>query len=322
MTTIEPGADPAPIIPSEEGWTAKKRAKAERYQRPAWRGRPTLIGNISKFVTLVIVCLIIIFPLLVVVSTSLATTEQLSANGGYVLFPGPVTFDAYTSILSGGIVTRAVLVSIGVTVVGTLVSIISTTMIAYALSRPGSLGHGLLLSFVLLTFLFSPGMIPVYLMVKELGLLNNYAALILPVAVNAFNIVIVRGFFMSIPNELLDSARIDGASEFQIFTRIMLPLSRAVIAVVGLFYAVGYWNSFFQALLYLSKSEMWPLQLVLRTYVLQGAPLVVDTANTAAPPAASIQMAVIVIAVIPILCIYPFLQRHMTKGVLTGAVKG
>ncbi|ASK65577.1 ABC transporter permease [Brachybacterium avium] len=296
--------------------------RAAKYQRPPWQGRPSAFAVFAKGLTMVMVCAAILVPLLIVVSTSLASPEQLARSGGYVIIPTDISFRAYEAILSGGVVTRSVLVSIGVTVVGTALSLISTTLIAYALSRPGSLFHGPILGFILLTFLFSPGIIPVYLMVKELGLLNQYASLILPVAVNAFNIVIVRGFFMNVPAELLDAARIDGASEWRIFSRIMLPLSRAVIAVVGLFYAVSYWNAFFQALLYLQDSAKWPLQLVLRTYVLQGAPLVVDTGSTTPPPAASVQMAVIVIAVIPILCVYPFLQRHMTKGVLTGAVKG
>ena len=149
------------------------------------------------------------------------------------------------------------------------------------------------------------------------------AALIVPTAVSAFNVVIVRGFFMGIPQELMDSSRIDGASEWLTLRRIVLPLSKAVIAVVGLFYAVGYWNSFFNALLYLNEQTKWPLQLVLRSYVLQGSPLAgADSGSSVPPPQQAVQMAVVVIAIVPILAVYPFLQRHFTKGVLTGAVKG
>ena len=173
----------------------------------------------------------------------------------------------------------------------------------------------------LTTLLFTPGIIPNYLAVKQYGLLNSYASLILPVLVNsAFNLVVLRQFFMNIPGELLDSARIDGANDWDILTKIIIPLSKAVIAVVALFYAVSYWNDFFTALLYLNDSAMWPLQLVLRLYVVQGAPLpsAGDVAENA-PPLQSIQMAVVVIAMIPILCVYPFLQRYFTRGVLSGA---
>ena len=163
-------------------------------------------------------------------------------------------------------------------------------------------------------------------MVKQLGLLNSYASLILPVALNAFNLVVMRQFFLEIPHELVDSAKIDGASELRILWSVVLPLSGAVVAVIALLYAVFYWNAFFQALLYLSDSSMWPLQLVLRQYVIQGSPLPGVTAYSAPggapPPTQSIQMAVVVVATIPILLVYPFLQRYFTKGVLTGAIKG
>ncbi len=148
-----------------------------------------------------------------------------------------------------------------------------TVLAAYGLSRPGSLLHRPLLFFVLVTFLIGPGIIPSYLLVSSLGLTDTYAALILPMAINAFNLVVMRTFFMNIPGELIDSARVDGASDFTILRRIVMPLSKAVIAVVGLFYAVGYWNNFFQAMLYVSDAKKWPVQLVLRQYVVQGSPL-------------------------------------------------
>jgi ABC-type glycerol-3-phosphate transport system permease component len=178
----------------------------------------------------------------------------------------------------------------------------------------------------LLSLLFQPGIIPSYLVVKQLGLLNTYASLIVPVALNAFNLIVMRQFFMDIPQELIDSAKIDGAGELHILFRIVLPLSGAVLAVVALLYAVFYWNAFFQALLYLQDSAMWPLQLVLRQYVIQGSPLPGVTAYSAPggspPPTQSIQMAVVVVATLPILLVYPFLQKYFTKGVLTGAIKG
>ncbi|MFB6551125.1 carbohydrate ABC transporter permease [Streptomyces sp. NPDC056405] len=292
--------------------------------RPVWMEKPTALGNAAKGGVLLVIVGLVVFPFLLVVSTSLASRQEITRNGGFVLWPTDPTLSAYTTVLSGGVVSRAVLVSLGVTLVGTVFSLTATVLTAYGLSRRGTWGQRPLLMVVLLTFLFTPGIIPSYLMVKQLGLLNTYASLILPTAISAFNVIIVRGFFQSIPGELIDSARIDGAGEWRILATIVLPLSKAVVAVVGLFYAVGYWNSFFTALLYLSDSDKWPLQLVLRSYVLQGAPLGgLDTGATEAlPPQQAIQMAVVVLAIIPILCVYPFVQRHFTKGVLTGAVKG
>lgn len=289
--------------------------------RPAWAGRPTKVGSLLRAIAVLMLCAAVLMPFLVVISTSLASQEQIDANGGFVIFPTSVSFQAYEQIFNGGVVTRALVISALVTITGTVVSLGSTVLAAYGLSRTGSLFQKPLMTLVLLTFLFTPGIIPLYLMVKQVGLLNNWWALILPVAVNAFNLVIVRGFFMNIPQELIEAARIDGAGEWRTLFQIVAPLSKAVIAVVGLFYAVSYWNAFFSAMLYLNDSTMWPLQLVLRTYVLQGSALVSDTMATL-PPAQSIQMAVVVIAVLPIVAVYPFLQRHMSKGVLTGAVKG
>src|SRR5262249_55369708 len=193
---------------------------------------------------------------------------------------------------------------------------------AYGLSRK-IVGGKIILIIALTTLLFTPGIIPNYLAVKQYGLLNTYASLILPVLVSAFNLVVLRQFFMGIPQELIDSAKIDGANDWDVLVKIVLPLSKAVVAVVALFIAVAYWNDFFRALLYLNDSSMWPLQLVLRLYVVQGAPL--PTAGEVlenAPPLQSIQMAVVVVALIPILLVYPFLQRYFTRGVLSGAIKG
>jgi multiple sugar transport system permease protein/putative aldouronate transport system permease protein len=179
-----------------------------------------------------------------------------------------------------------------------------------------------MLMLLLGALLFTPGIIPSYLIVKQLGLLNSYWSLIVPSAVNAFNVIVMRAFFLELPVELIESARIDGAGDLTILRRIVLPLSKAVIAVIGLFYAVGYWNAFFNALLYINDNDKWPLQLVLRTYVVNNSQLGGYAGTEAIPPQQSLQMAILVISVVPILLVYPFLQRHFTKGVLTGAVKG
>ncbi|MGS2617769.1 carbohydrate ABC transporter permease [Micromonospora sp. LZ34] len=295
-----------------------------RATRPAWQGRPSPLTQAAKTVVLAVIVTLVVAPFWVVIATSLATTEELTRNGGWVLWPGEWTLQAYQDVLSGGIVTRALLISTGVTVVGTLASLVATILLAYALARPGVFGGKPIMLLILFTFLFPPGMIPSYLVVQQLGLLDNLGSLVLPVLVNAFNLVVMRGFFQGIPEDLYSAARIDGAGEVQILTRIVLPLSKAVVAVVGLFYAVGYWNAFFNAVLYLNDASQWPLQPVLRLYVIQGAQLAdssaaSDAGNFTAPQ--SIQMAALIIATVPILLVYPFLQRYFVRGVLTGAIK-
>jgi putative aldouronate transport system permease protein len=291
-------------------------------ERPAWLERETTLERVVKIVVFTVVLVAVIYPFLSVLATSLASEADVIKNGGLVIWPENPTLQAYRTIFAGGVVTRAMTVSIGVTVVGTLLSLAVTIGMAYGLSRR-IWGARFFLMLALFTLLFTPGIIPNYLAVKQYGLLNSYASLILPVMVSAFNLVVLRQFFMNIPSELLDSAKIDGANDWDILVRIVLPLSKAVVAVVGLFYAVGYWNDFFTALLYLNDSAMWPLQLVLRLYVVQGAPLPsAGDISENAPPLQSIQMAVVVVAMIPILCVYPFLQRYFTRGVLSGAIKG
>ncbi|MFG1705296.1 carbohydrate ABC transporter permease [Nonomuraea sp. M3C6] len=292
--------------------------------RPIWLGKPQPVALALKALALVLTCAVVIFPFLVVISTSLATKQQIDANGGYVIWPTQISFEAYKQVFNGTQVSRSIVISVGVTAVGTAFSLLCTVLAAYGLSRRGSLFQRGLLSFVLLTLLFAPGMIPVYLMVKQLGMLNTYWSLVIPTAVSAFNIVIIRGFIQAIPQELFDAARMDGAGEWRILRSIVLPSSRAVVAVVGLFIAVGYWNNYFSPLLYLNDTEMWPLQLVMRTFVLDNN--VTSNAQAipgyVAPPAQSVQMALVAIATLPILCVYPFLTKHMSKGMLTGAIKG
>ncbi len=291
--------------------------------RPAWEEEPGLAAKTGKAVLLCLVVLAVLGPLYTIVLTSISSQSTITQAGGLVLIPGEITLDAYSQILNGGVVTRAVMVSVGVTTVGTILSMVVSILCAYGLSRPGSFAHTPLLFTLLITMFFSAGMIPSYLLVSGLGLINSYWALILPSAVSVFNIIILRGFFMGIDRGILDSARIDGASEWRILGQIVLPMSKAVTAVIALFYGVGYWNAFFNAVLYINDSAMNPLQVVLRSYVLQGVTVPGQIAvGQGAAPSLALQMAVIVIAMVPILVVYPFVQKHFTKGVMIGAVKG
>jgi putative aldouronate transport system permease protein len=296
--------------------------------RPIWEEKPSPLLIAGKGSTLTLVVLAVLFPMWSIVVTSLASRETINRAGGMVVIPREFDISAYVTMFSDGQVTRALGVSLFVTLVGTALSMALTVLAAYGLSRAGTFGHRPLLFLFLLTFLIYPGLVPSYLVVTGLGLKDSLWSLIVPSAVNVFNLVVVRSFFMGLPSELFDSARIDGASEWGILTRIVLPLSKAVIAVVALFYAVGYWNVYFNAVLFIDANDKWPIQRVLQSYILAGqSPQITGVAVnlpgvTAYPPTLAIKMAVVVVTVIPALIVYPFVQRNFTKGVIVGAVKG
>jgi putative aldouronate transport system permease protein len=296
--------------------------------RPAWEEPLSPVAQAGKGATLFAMMFAVIFPMWSIVVTSFSSRETINAAGGMVVVPRGFDPSAYVTIFSGGQITRAVSVSLFVTAVGTAFSLLLTVLAAHGLSRPGSIGHRPLLLYFLFTFLVYPGLVPSYLVVTGLGLKDSLWSLIVPSAVSVFNLVVVRSFFMSIPGELIDSARIDGASEWGILWRVVLPLSKAVVAVVGLFYAVGYWNAYFNSVLYIDDNDKWPIQRVLQSYILAGQSPHVSGAVvnlpgiTAFPPTLAIKMAVVIVTVIPALVVYPFVQRHFTKGVIVGAVKG
>ncbi|MEU1575694.1 carbohydrate ABC transporter permease [Streptomyces collinus] len=292
--------------------------------RPVWEDEPSKAGVAGKGIVLAGACLAVLFPLWIVIVTSLSSKKTITEAGGLVLIPKDITFIAYQELLSGGQVTRAAIVSVCVTLAGTLFSMAVSVLAAYGLSRSGSLGHRWLLMTLLATMFFGAGLIPTYLLVQSLGLTDTYLALILPSAVSVFNILVLRAFFMGISPELVDSARIDGAGDWRILWQIVIPLSRAVIAVITLFYAVGYWSAWFNASIYLSDQSMMPLQNVMIQLVQkQEAPVGVSQAiKTGQISALAIQMAVMVMALLPVAVISPFVQKHFKKGMLTGAVKG
>ncbi|MFH9007472.1 carbohydrate ABC transporter permease [Streptomyces afghaniensis] len=292
--------------------------------RPAWEEAPSKAGLAGKAIALSFACLAVVFPLWIVVVTSLSSRKTIDEAGGLVMVPKGITFIAYQELLSGGQVTRAAIISILVTLVGTAFSMTVSVLCAYGLSRSESLGHRWILMTLLATMFFSAGLIPTYLLVQSLGLTDTYLALILPSAISVFNILVLRGFFMGISQELIDSARIDGAGDVRILWRIVMPLSRAVLAVITLFYAVGYWSAWFNASLYLNQQDMMPLQNVMIQLVQrQEAPVGLGQAiKTGQLSGLAIQMAVMVMALLPVAVLSPFVQKHFKKGMLTGAVKG
>ncbi|MBB6729940.1 carbohydrate ABC transporter permease [Cohnella zeiphila] len=285
-----------------------------------WGGR---LFGIVNFALLSLVALITILPFIHVVAGSFTTGAEMAAKK-FVLIPTEWSLEAYRFIFSTSTLFRAMAVSIGITAFGTLFSMTLTSLMAYGLSRRDLDGRKLLMFFVVFTMLFNGGLIPTFLVVKELGLIDTYAALVLPLSINAFNLIILKNFFQNIPEGLEESAKIDGCSDFGILLRIVLPLSMPAIATISLFYAVTYWNTYLNAILYLNDNKMWPIQVLLRQIVVlaSGMDYSSDLDSAVPPPDQAVKMAVIVVATLPILLVYPFLQKHFAKGALLGSIKG
>jgi putative aldouronate transport system permease protein len=326
--TLDPAAGKTPAA-GAASQTARKRRQPDR-RRPAWQERPSAGTQGAKAGGIVVILLIIAFPLYSIALTSFSTQAAINIAGGLVVWPHGLTINAYRLIAEGGVVGRALLISLAITAVGTALSMVITILASYGLSRAGSFGHRTILWFMMITMFFSGGVIPLFLVVSALGGYDQYWALILPSAVSVFNIIVMRAFFMNIARDMIDSARIDGATDWKILWRIVLPTSKAVTAVIALFYAVGYWNSWFNILLFMpADSSKWPLQMVMYDYVTEGMTMPGSgTTNVGqyigsqqiAP--LSLQMAVVVLTIVPVLIAYPFVQKHFTKGVLIGAIKG
>jgi putative aldouronate transport system permease protein len=266
-----------------------------------------------------------VLPIIYILAGSFATETELTTRP-FFLFPRTISFDAYRYIFSTDTLPRSLLVSVFITIAGTLVNLIFTFTMAYPLARKGLTGRNVVMNIVIFSMLFSGGLIPSYLVVKGLGLLDTYWAVLLPGAISAFNLIVIKTFFQELPHELEESARIDGCTDLGVLWRIVLPLSKPIIATFALFYAVGHWNEFFNALLYLNDSRKWPLQVLLRQIIMLSQGSLGDTAMLDAdfvkPPDQSVKMAIIVVGTLPILMVYPFLQKHFAKGVLIGALKG
>ena len=282
-----------------------------------------IIANVIIYILLTLIAVIMVIPFIYVIAASFATEAEIQTRPIFFI-PDSPTLDAYARIFDmndmGTRVFHSLLISVCVTAIGTFINLFFTTTMAYGLSRTNLIGKKPLLNMVLFTMVFGGGMIPLFLVVKGLGMYDTYAALILPGAISAYNMIIVRNFFMELPRELEEAASIDGCSDIGIFIKIALPLSLPCLAPFGLFYAVGHWNNYFGALLYLEDSTKFPFQLVLRNIVMQTAETQTDP--NALIPEDTLKMAVIVIGTVPILIVYPFLQKHFAAGVMVGAVKG
>ncbi|NOU88980.1 ABC transporter permease subunit [Paenibacillus sp. LMG 31460] len=280
------------------------------------------IFNLFNIILLGILGLSMVLPLIHIIAQSLSNNAAINA-GKVSLWPVGFTLGSYKLILQDPTIWLGFRNSVIITVFGTLINLFMTTTLAYPLSRPEYLFRKSILVMVLFTLIFSAPLIPNYLLVKQLGLLNTLWALMLPMAISAFNLFVMRSFFLNLPTELLDSARIDGCGEFRILWNIVLPLSKPAMATMGIMYAVGHWNRYAEAVFYIDHRNWIPLQVRLREIVFtdqMGQSDVSSELMLLLSPE-GIKMAVIVVATIPILCVYPFLQKHFIQGMMVGSVK-
>ncbi|MCY9663832.1 carbohydrate ABC transporter permease [Paenibacillus alginolyticus] len=289
----------------------------------SWRSKS--MNALNAFI-LIVISLIMLFPFYYMIVTSFTSYAEF-VQKELQLFPKTWVLDAYNYIFESKAFVRSIGVTVFVTIIGSLISLLLTSMMAYALSRQ-IWGQRFYLFLVLFTFVFGAGIIPTYLVVKATHLLNSYWALIIPGAINSFNLIVMRQFFMGIPQDLSEAAYMDGANDLQIFSRIIIPLSKPALAAFGLFYAVSNWNTYFSALIYISDPAKWTVQVILRQIViLEQASGTLSDGHLMGlaqnpPPAETIGMAAVLLATIPILLVYPFLQKHFAKGVMLGSVKG
>lgn len=276
---------------------------------------------------LIFVAALTVAPFVYVVAGSFATEKELTERS-FFLIPHTVSFNAYKYIVQTGEVFRGLKNSLIITVIGTACSLFLTSTFAYPLSKTHFRGKKVIMNLVIVTMVFSGGLIPTFLVVRHLGLYNHFAAVILVGAISPFNMIIMKTFFSGIPVEIEEAATIDGCNDWSIFWRFYIPLSKPVIASIGLFCAVSLWNDYFNAMIYLAEPAKETVQIVLRRIVLLASggdqinSQAFDFDALGAPPDKAVKMAATVVATIPILVVYPFIQKYFAKGVMVGAVKG
>ncbi len=285
--------------------------------------RKLTVGKIINYIMLVLIAFVCLYPFLNVLAYSVSGYNAV-LSGRVTFYPIDFTMEAYKQILGKTQIWRAMSTTVKVTLVGTALSLVLTTLAAYALSQDDLPGRKAITGFILFTMYFGGGLIPTFLVVKGVGLYDSLGALFIPQSVNVFNFIVMRTFFKNLPESLSEAARIDGASYMQILVKIVLPLSLPIIATMGLFYSVGYWNTYFDALLYIQNPDKYTLQLRLRGLLfgeelnsagnLEGIGMQVMTQ--------SLKMATVLVSTLPILVVYPWLQKYFVKGVMVGSVKG
>lgn len=277
------------------------------------------------YALLTLFALLALFPLYYVFIVSVTPYIEVTRHGGFVIWPDHFTFQAYKEIFGSPRIPNALKVTVFITVVGTLLNMIVTTLLAYPLSKKFVPGRNFILMALVFTMLFSGGIIPLYMMVRSLGLYDTVWALVVPGMVSTFNLLIVKTYFENLPEEVEEAAKVDGSGDISTLFRIVLPLSAPIMATIGLFYGVTHWNEYFKGIFYISDKSLMPMQVVLRSMIQSpnvSTELSLNSLVLDALPPETIKMAVVVVATLPLLIVYPFLQKYFVKGALLGSVKG
>lgn len=306
------------------GLSEKGTHMAEHKEQKLHKIKKVTFGSVINYMLITLIALVCLYPFLNVIAYSFSGYNAVLSNK-VTFFPIDFTVSAYKEILGKASIWMSMRTTIIVTLVGTALSLTLTTVAAYVLSRPNLPGKRIMSTFMLFTMYVTGGMIPTFLVVKGVGLYDSLASLFLPVAVSVYNFIVMRTFIIGLPFDLEEAAKIDGASELQILIKIIIPLSLPIIATIGLFYAVNYWNDYFNALIYIITPEKFTLQLRLRNLLFAGE---LNSAGANAEGIGtqvmtqSLKMATVVVSTVPILLVYPWLQRYFVKGVMAGSVKG
>ena len=307
--------------------TEKKEKKAAVPSKIKERGTDRAF-NIFIYVFSALIILIVVYPLIFVLSASFSSPSEI-IRGNVIFWPKGLNLDSYKAIISNSRILRGYGNTVFISVVGTAINIAMTTMCAFPLSNKKLAGRNVLTIFITFTMFFNAGMIPNYLLMKDLKLLNSYMVLMLPGAISVYNMLVMRNYFQSsIPGELIEAARMDGCGNLRTLFKIVLPLSKAIMAVMLIFYVAGHWNAYFSAMMYITDKDKYPLQLVLREILIQASSYTEEglgqgfSVVDASLKEVVIQYATIVVSSIPVMLLYPLMQKYFVKGVMIGAVKG
>lgn len=266
---------------------------------------------------MLLICLIILVPLWMVVVTSFSSNE-VAAEEGFVLIPKGFELTSYKAVFGSGGYLKSFWRSLGVTIAATALSMFLTTTMAYALAQRDLIFRGFFMNMVLVTMVIDGGIIPFYMVVRELGMIDTYWSLIIPMAVVTYNLILMRNYFASLPESLMESARLDGAGEMKILTNIVLPISVPILAAITLFYAVGHWNRYFEVIMFINDTKKFTIQVLLRQLLFQSE----SSEGLSSVQVNNFKMAVMVVAMLPILILYPFVQKYFISGLMLGSVKG
>lgn len=261
-----------------------------------------------------------IYPMVNLLIVSFSNIRDVMASSSGLLLPKSIDLSAYRYILRFSSMWSAYRVTIILTLAGTAINLLMSTLAAYVLAQRRMPGRNAMMTMVLITMFFSGGLIPSFIVINKLGMVNTLWSLMVPGAISTWNMIIMRNFFQSIPESLQESARIDGAGEICILARIILPLSLPILATMALFYGVGHWNEYSGAIIYINDPKLYPLQVIIRQMYSQA--ITELQSDVLPPPANTVRAAAVMLAVIPILCVYPFLQKYFVKGIMVGALKG